>query len=190
MKKITLTLAVISVLSLHADESFGFMQGLADSIFGSDDKTEKKVEEKVSSEKKSSDTVTVVTTEQTEKKEEPSQEKSFGLMQGLADSVFGSSKEEKNMTLEEKKAYKEHITLKEEIDEKEPTTMQNWFDKQLNQGKYNPENMTEEQQKRFLKEEANYKKQRKIDHEKGFTLQSIVDSMFDQDEYSGEKMAK
>ena len=189
MKKITLTLAIVSVLSLHAEESFGLMQGLADSIFGSDDKTEKKVEEKVSSENKSNETVIVTKAEKSEKSEVPKEE-SFGLMQGLADSVFGSSEEEKNMTSEEKAAYKEHITLKEEIDEKEPTTMQNWFDKQLNQGKYNPENMTEEQQKRFLKEEANYKKQRKIDHEKGFTLQSIVDSMFDQDEYSGEKMAK
>ncbi len=190
MKKITLTLAVVSVLSLHAEESFGLMQGLADSIFGSDDKTEKKVQEKVSSEKQSRDVVTVVKIEKIEQKEEPSQEESFGLMQGLADSVFGSSEEEKNMTPEQKQAREDHITLKEEINKKESITMQNWLDKQLNQGKYDPENMTEEQRKRFLAEEAAVKKQNKIDHEKGFTLQSIVDDMFNQGEYSGEKISK
>ena len=189
MKKITLTLAVVSVLSLHAEESFGLMQGLADSIFGPDDKTEKKVEEKVSSENKSNETVIVTKAEKSEKSEAPKEE-SFGLMQGLADSLFGESEEEKNMTPEQKEAYQQHITLKQEINDKEPATMQNWFDKQLNQGKYDPENMSEEQRQRFLAEEAAVKKQNKIDHEKGFTLQSIVDDMFNQGEYSGEKISK
>jgi len=189
MKKIVLNVALLTTITLHAEDSFGLMQGIADYFFKDDAQTEKKVKQESSTQEivtQKDETKSVVTNNVDEKakKEATESEESFGLMQGLADSIFGESKEEKNMTPEQKEARKQHITLKEEINKEEPATLQNWFDKQLNQGKYDPENMTEEQRERFLAEEAALNKQKKIDHEKGFTLQSIVDKMFNQNEYS------